>query len=166
MNDFKLTQNKTPERIHRRVFAKCKSFARSILYPYNVDGNYDLQNSKIKLQEGEMPLFESFTSQGYLLITTSHLYSEINVKMEDSSYNRSYFIPVEDIRYEGNVWDIVDEQKQRTIYQEEIIKHINTINGESVEIVIQTGIDECILHEVLTQLTWLCNKYRNQKSQT
>ncbi len=166
MNDFKLTQNKTPERIHRRVYAKCKSFARSVLYQYSENAKYDLLNSKIQLQEGEIPIFESFTNQGYLLITTSFLYSDIKVKMEDSIYERSYFIPIEDIRYDGNVWDIVEERKQRTIYQEEIIKHINITNGESVEVIIQTGINENILHEVLTQLTWLCNKYRNQKSQT
>lgn len=166
MNDFKLTNNKTPENIRRRVFAKCKSFARSVLYLFSENGKYELLNSKIKLQENEIPIFESYTNQGYLLITTSSLYSELKVKMDDTIYNRNYFIPIEEIKYTGNILDIIDERKQRTIYQEEIIKHINTINGESVEIVIQTGIDECILHEVLTQLTWLCNKYRNQKSQT
>lgn len=166
MNNFKLIQNKIPENIHRRVFAKCKSFARSILYPYNESGKYDLLNSKIKIQEGEIPLFESYTNQGYLLITTSNLYSEIKVKMKDTNYERSYFIPIEDIKYEGDIMDIIEERKQRTVYQEEIIKHINITNGESVEVVIKTGIEENIFHEVLTQLTWLCNKYRNQKSQT
>jgi len=164
MNDFKLTQHKTPENIHRRVFAKCKSFARSVLYPYSEFGKYELLNSRIQLLDGEIPIFESFTSQGYLLITTSNLYSEINVKMEDSIYSRSYFIPIEDIKYEGDIMDIITERKQRTIYQEEIVKHVSTNNGESVEVIIQTGMDENILHELLTQIEWLCNKYRNQKS--
>jgi len=165
MNDFKLTNNKTPENIHRRVFAKCKSFARSILYPYNVDGKYELLNSKIQLQEGEIPIFESYTNQGYLLITTSNLYSEINVKMDDTIYERSYFIPIGDIKYDGDIMDIITERNERIHYQEEIIKHIDTITGESVEVIIKTGVDENILHEVLTQIEWLCDKGRNQDSQ-
>lgn len=101
-----------------------------------------------------------------LLITTSHLYSELKIIMGDSFYNRSYFIPIEDIKYEGDIMDIIEERKQRTVYQEEIIKHIDTINGDSIEVVIKTGIEENIFHEILTQLVWMCSKYRNQKNQT
>lgn len=166
MDDFKLTQHKTPDSIHRRVWTKCKSYSRSIIYPISNEGKYELQKSEIKLQEGEIPIFESYTFQGYLLITTSHLYSQVKEKMEDTIYNRSYFISIENIKYTGDLSDIIRERKERTVYQEEIIKHIDTINGDSVEVVIRTGIEEHVLHEVLTQIVWLSNKYRNQKSQT
>ena len=160
MTNFHLTDHKSPENIHRRIHAKCNSFARSILYEYNPDGTYHLQNSRIQLLDGEIPLFESYTSKGYLLITTTHLYSNIKLKMGDSDCNRSYSIPVEQITYTGNAWDIIEERKQRIQYQEEIIKHIPTANGESIEVIIPTGVTENILHEVLTQLVWMCNKYR------
>ena len=160
MTNFNLTDHKSPENIQRRIIAKCNSFARSILYPLSEQGVYHLQNSKIHLQEGEIPLFESYSSKGYMLITTTHLYSFIKVKMEDTDYNRSYSVPVEEITYIGNIFDIVAERNQRTLYQEEIIKHIPTVNGESIEVIIQTGVSENILHEVLSQLVWMCNKYR------
>ena len=161
MTNFHLTDHKSPENIHRRVLAKCNSFARSILYPYHSDGTYHLQNSKIELHEGEIPLFESYTSQGYLLITTMHLYSNIKLKMGDTDDNRSYFIPIEEINYTGDAWGIMAERKQRIQYQEEILKHIPTANGESIEVIIPTGVTENILHEVLTQIVWMCQKYRD-----
>jgi hypothetical protein len=112
------------------------------------------------LQEGEIPLFESYTSQGYLLITTTHLYSEVKLKMGDTESKTSYSVPVEEISYAGDILDIVEERKQRIQYQEEILKHIPTVIGESIEVIIQTGVTENILHEVLTQIVWMCNKYR------
>ena len=160
MTNFNLTDHKSPENIHRRVLAKCNSFSRTILYPYHSDGTYHLQNSKIHLQEGEIPLFESYSSKGYLLITTTHLYSEIKIKMGDTEYNRSYSTPIEQINYTYDIWDIVAERNQRTLYQEEIIKHIPTANGESIEVIIPTGVTENILHEVLTQIVWMCQKYK------
>ena len=160
MTHFNLTDHKSPENIHRRIHAKCNSFARTILYAYNTDGTYHLQNSKIELHEGEIPLFESYSSKGYLLITTIHLYSLIKVKMGDTDYNRSYSTPIEQITYSGNIWDIIAQRKERTLYQEEIIKHIPTANGDNIEVIIQTGVSENILHEVLMQLVWMCNKYR------
>ena len=160
MTNFQLIDHKSPENIQRRILAKCHSFARSILYPLSEQGVYKLQNSKIQLQVGEIPLFEYYSSQGYLLITTIHLYSEVKLKKDDADYNRSYFIPVEEINYMGNTYDIIAERKQRTIYQEEILKHIPTITGESIEVIIPTGTPENILHEVLTQIVWMCSKYR------
>ena len=160
MTNFQLTEHKSPENIQRRIHAKCNSFARSILYPYNPNGTYQLQNSKIQLQEGEIPLFEYYSSLGYLLITTTHLYSNIKIKMGDSIYYRNYSTPVEQISYTGNAWDIIAERKDRIQYQEEIIKHIPTTTGESIEVIIPTGVTENILHEVLTQIVWMCNKYR------
>ena len=160
MTNFHLTDHKSPENIHKRVHAKCHSFARTILYPYHPDGTYHLQNSRIQLQQGEIPLFESYTSKGYLLITTTHLYSNIKLKEGEIDYNRSYFIPIEEITYTANTWDINEERKQRIQYQEEILKHIPTITGESIEVIIPTGTTENILHEVLTQLVWMCQKYR------
>ena len=159
MTNFHLTDHKSPENIHRRIHAKCNSFARSILYPYHSDA-YHLQNSKIELHEGEIPLFESYSSQGYLLITTTHLYSNIKLRMGDTDYNRSYSTPIEQITYSVKIWDIIAQRKERTLYQEEIIKHIPIANGESIEVVIPTGVTENILHEVLTQLVWMCKKYR------
>ena len=162
MTNFLLTDHKSSENIQRRILAKCNSFARSILYPYHSDGIYHLQNSKIELQEGEIPLFESYTSQGYLLITTTHLYSNIKLKLGDTD-NKSYFIPIEEITYTGNTMDIDAERKQRTVYQEEIVKQISTTNGESIEVIIPTGVTENILHEVLTQIVWMCNKYKGDE---
>ena len=160
MTNFNLTDHKSPENIHRRIHAKCNSFSRTILYTYSPNGTYQLQNSEVELQEGEIPLFESRTSGCYLLITTTHLYSEIKIKMGDSIYFRSYTTPIEQITYSGNIWDIIAQRKERTLYQEEIIKHIPTVNGESIEVIIPTGITENILHEVLTQIVWMCQKYK------
>lgn len=160
MTHFNLTDHKSPENIQRRIHAKCNSFARTILYPYFPNGIYQLQNTEIELQEGEIPLFESRTSGCYLLITTMNLYSSIKIKMGDSIYQRSYSTPIEQINYTYDIWDIIAERKERTQYQEEIIKHIPIANGESIEVVIPTGITENILHEVLTQLVWMCQKYK------
>ena len=160
MTNFHLTDHKSSENIHRRVLAKCNSFSRTILHPFSPNGIYQLQNTEVELQEGEIPLFESRTSGCYLLITTTHLYSEIKIKMGDSIYQRSYTTPIEQINYTYNIWDIIAERKERTQYQEEIIKHIPIANGESIEVIIPTGITENILHEVLTQIVWMCQKYK------
>ena len=161
MNNFKLTQFKTSENIHRRIFAKSKSYSRSVLYPLNENGKYELLDSVIQLEEGEIPIYEYYSVQSYLLITTRQLISKIRVNIEDSFYENSYCVPIENLIYAGELMDIINERNERLHYQEEIIKHIDTINGESIEVIVKTGIDENLLHEILTQLVWMCDKYRS-----
>jgi len=163
MNDFKLTDFKTPENIHRRVFTKSKSYSRSILYPISDTGKYDLQSDVI-LEEGEIPIYESYTDNGILLITTYFVHSIISTLSKNSKlqkYDR-YKVRVEDIIYNRSIYEVIEERHNRFHYQECVLKHIDTVNGDRIPIYILTGVDENIFHEILTQLAWLCNKYRTQ----
>ena len=163
MKEFKLTDHKTPENIHRRVWTKSKNYSRSILYPISDTGKYDLQSDVI-LEEGEIPIYESYSDKGYLLITTSYVHSIISTFCKNprlQKYDR-YKVRVEDIIYNRSIYEVLEERHARFHYQECVLKHIDTVNNYSIPVYVFTGVDENIFFEVLTQLFWLSNKYRNQ----
>ena len=161
MKEFKLTDHKTPENIHRRVWTKSKNYSRSILYPISDTGKYDLQSDVI-LEEGEIPIYESYTDNGILLITTSYVHSIISTfsKNPRSQKHEKYKVRVEDIIYNRSIYEVLEERHVRFHYQECVLKHIDTVNGDRIPVYLLTGADENIFHEVLKQLVWLCNKYR------
>jgi hypothetical protein len=164
MKEFKLTDHKTPENIHRRVWTKSKNYSRSILYPLSETGKYDLQSGHVTLEEGEIPIDESYTDNSYLLVTTLFIHSIIfllNKNPRIQKYDR-YKVRVEDIRYNGSIYEVIEERHNRFHYQECVLKHIDTVNNYSIPVYVFTGVDENIFFEVLTQLFWLSNKYRNQ----
>jgi len=164
MKEFKLTDHKTPENIHRRVWTKSKNYSRSILYPLSETGKYDLQSGHVTLEEGEIPIYESYTDNSYLLVTTLFIHSIIfllNKNPRIQKYDR-YKVRVEDIRYNGSIYEVIEERHNRFHYQECVLKHIDTVNNYSIPVYVFTGVDENIFFEVLTQLFWLSNKYRNQ----
>jgi len=163
MSDFKLTDFKTPENIHRRVFTKSKSYSRSILYKLSETGKYDLQSDVI-LEDQEIPIYESYSDKGYLLITTSYIHSIISESSKNSKlqkYDR-YKVRVEDIIYSKSIYEIIEERHNRFHYQECVLKHIDTVNGNKIPVYIETGINENLLHSVLTELFWLSNRYRSK----
>jgi len=164
MNDFKLSDFKTPENIHRRVWTKSKNYSRSILYPISETGSYVLQSGHVTLEEGEIPIYESYSDKCYLLVTTLFVHSIIfllNKNPRIQKYDR-YKIRVEDILYNRSIYEIIEERHNRFHYQECVLKHIDTVNADRIPVYVLTGVDENIFFEVLTQLVWLCNKQRNK----
>ena len=164
MNDFKLTDFKTPENIHRRVWTKSKNYSRSILYQFSETGKYDLQSGHVTLEEGEIPIYESYSDKGYLLITTSYIHSIISESSKNSKlqkYDR-YKVRVEDIIYNRSIYEVLEERHNKFHYQECVLKHIETNSGDKIPVYIETGINENLLHSVLTELFWLSNRYRSK----
>jgi len=162
MSEFKLSDLKTPENIHRRVWTKSKNYSRSILYPLSPIYKYELQSGHVILEESEIPIYESYTDNGYLLITTSYVHSiisESNKNPRLQKYDR-YKVRVEDIIYNRSIYEVLEERHNRFHYQECVLKHINTAQGDKIPVYIETGINENLLHSLLTELFWLCNKYR------
>ena len=105
-----------------------------------------------------------YSDKGYLLITTSYVHSIISTFCKNprkQKYDR-YKVRVEDIIYNRSIYEVIEERHNRFHYQECVLKHIDTVNGDRIPIYILTGVDENIFHEILTQLAWLCNKYRTQ----
>ena len=164
MNEFKLSDFKTPENIHRRVWTKSKNYSRSILYQLSETGKYDLQSGHVTLEEGEIPIYESYSDKCYLLVTTSFVHSIISTLSKNSKlqkYDR-YKVRVEDIIYSKSIYEVIEERHNRFHYQEYVLKHIETNSGDKIPVYIETGINENLLHSVLTELFWLSNKHRNQ----
>ncbi|WP_243349360.1 hypothetical protein [Parabacteroides sp. FAFU027] len=153
MEKFKLSDFKTAEYVHQRCFTKSKHYSRSILYPLSAEGKYNLQSDLVLLGENEIPIFESYTSKGYLLITTSHIYSFVD--------NLRYQVRIEEIVLSQSIWDIIKERDTRTEYEEFIYKEIETKEGTIVPYYIESGVAENITHQVLTELVFMCKKYQN-----
>ena len=162
MSDFKLTDFKTPENIHRRVFTKSKSYSRSILYPLSQTGKYDLQSGHVTLEEGEIPIYESYSDKCYLLVTSSFVHSIISASSKNPrlQIHDRYKVRVEDIIYNRSIYEVIEERHNRFHYQECVLKHIDTVNGYSIPVYVFTGVDENVFHEIISQLVWLSNKYR------
>jgi len=155
MKKDKLTNHRPPQSIQRWIYRRCSNFSRSILYSYNEDGIYILQNSSITLSDNELPLYECFgkdneSSSTYLLITTLQIISIIGLNRMESD--------IEDLNFDMKIEEIIESRNNRTRYQENIKYEIKTTNG-FIPLWVEVGINEHILWGVLTQISFLLNKH-------
>jgi hypothetical protein len=84
-----------------------------VIFDYSKDGNYLLQGVFVNLEEGEYPLFESYNRNGYTLLTSHYLYSEI--LRDDKSpllmKNQIFKVKIEDIVYYKSLSDLLVEKE-------------------------------------------------------
>lgn len=147
--DYKLTNYKSPAAIVKRTFTSGNKFSRSQIFHPDF---YRLYKDNIELEANELPIFESCTRIGYILLTTKHLF----VELQDQSHK----IEIEKVIYESQVNKILERQSKRNRYMEYEFYSLITTD----DVIITYAIDinsELLLDKCLSDVAWMVNKYRN-----
>ena len=137
------------------VNSRNKHFGRYILYSVSHAEEKEIQNSSIKLEEKEYPLFECYGKDTndqytYLILTTHFLTSIVN--------NITYKVDIESISFEMEIDDLIESRKRRKDYIEYVCYELKTTN-ETIPIWVECGVCENILWGIFNQLNFLKGKY-------
>lgn len=148
----KLIDFRTPFSLLNWIISRNQHFCRYILYSVSEAEGKEIQNSSIKLQDKECPIFECYANDNnYLLITTHYLISIVD--------NIFYKVDIEDISFALEVEDVIKGRKERTEYIEYVKYDLQSTRGKIIPVWIENGICENIFCGIFNQINFLKRKY-------